>query len=86
MMNKMALANAAAVTVIILWIVCSALVAGLPAMMLDMSGHMLHVDMQAVGWALTPVGFVVGLVIWAVSAWVTGWLIAYFYNRFNREA
>lgn len=84
MMNKTALANAAAVTSIILWIICSALVATLPSMMMTMSGHMLHADMTSVGWTLAPIGFVVGLIIWAAIAWVTGWLIGFFYNRFNK--
>jgi len=86
-LNKQALANAAAVTAAVLWIVCSVLVAALPGMMSNMTGHMLHLNMEPHGWILTFTGFIFGLIIWCITAWITGWLVALFYNRFlGRDA
>jgi len=81
-LNIKAFANAAAVAAAILWVACSALVSALPGMMSNMTGHMLHLDMEPHGWVLTFTGFAFGLVIWTVAAWLTGWLLALFYNRF----
>ena len=82
-LNPIALANAAAATAIVLWLVCSFFVMTLPGSMMSMSGHMLHADMTAMGWTLTLSGFIFGLLIWAASCWFTGWLVATFYNRFT---
>lgn len=81
-LNSKAFANASAAASAVLWIVCSAFVAMLPGMMSNMTGHMLHFDMEPHGWTLTLTGFVFGLIIWCVAAWIAGWLMAFFYNRF----
>lgn len=85
-LNVSALANAAATTAAILWIMCSLLVVMLPGMMMSMTGHMVHLDMQAHSWVMTGLGFVFGLIIWIALAWVTGWLVATCYNRFSGES
>jgi len=84
-LNRKALANAAAVTAAVLWVICSMLVAGLPQLMMSMTGHMVHLDTQSFSWVMSIPGFLVGLVIWMVAAWATGWLIAVFYNRFSSQ-
>ena len=85
-LNVTAMANAAAATAAILWIVCSLLVVMLPGMMMSMAGHMVHLDMQAHSWVMSAYGFAFGLIIWVVLAWVTGWLVATCYNRFDSKA
>jgi len=77
--NKLALAFGG--TAIVVWVICSGLVALLSGPMLFMTGHMLHADMGNFGWTLTLGGFFVGLVCWAVWAGVTGWLVGWFYNH-----
>ena len=77
------LALASASTAVVLWIVCSVLVVLLPGMMMSMTGDMMHADMSQMSWTLNFVGFFVGLILWAVLAAATGWLIAIFYNRFS---
>ena len=85
-LNVNALANAAMVSAAIFWVVCSLLVVLVPSMMMTMTGHMLHLDMQAHSWLLTGYGFVIGLIIWTALAWVIGWMIGTFYNRFEDKA
>ncbi len=64
----------------LLWIICSALVAILPSPMMSITGHMLHANMQDLGWSLTWAGFFVGLVSWTICGTATGWLIARIYD------
>lgn len=80
-----ALALSSAVTFAVIWVLCSLLVALLPGMMMDMTGDMIHADMNQMSWSMNFGGFVVGLVIWSLLASATGWLIAIFYNRFCNE-
>lgn len=76
--NKLFAATAAAFAII--WVVCSALVALVPGQMMDMSGHMIHADVEMMSWTLTWGGFVVGLILWSLSAGITAWLIGTIYN------
>jgi 2TM family of unknown function (DUF5676) len=81
-LKPFALANAAAATAAVLWTFCSLFVMSMPKMMMDMTGHMLHADMTGQAWTMTTTGFVFGLILWAVTCWLTGWLLARFYNKF----
>lgn len=81
-LDPKALALASAATSTVLWIACSILVAFLPGMMMNMTGDMVHANMDQMSWSLNFVGFSVGLLIWATLFGLTGWLIAVFYNRF----
>jgi hypothetical protein len=69
----------------LLWIICSTLVAVLPSPMMAITGHMLHANMQQLGWTLTLAGFIVGLVSWTICGTATGWLIAKIYNRLSES-
>lgn len=82
-LNATAMANAAAATAAILWIVCSLLVVMLPGMMLSMTGHMVHLGMQSHSWVMSAYGFAYGFVIWVALAWITGWLLGTFYSKFG---
>lgn len=77
--NKLFLATA--VVFAILWIICSALVAVIPDMMLTATGYMVHVEFETFRWSLTGVGFAGGLVLWALVPGITVWLVAAAYNR-----
>ncbi len=72
---------AAALTSAILWIFCSLLVYLLPTAMMAMSGHMIHMDIAAMGWHLTLGSVLWGMVAWFVVALLFGWLMAVVYNR-----
>ena len=71
---------ACAISAALLWILCSVLVMIMPSMMLSISGDMLHMQLQDMGWHITMVGVVKGLFAWVVSAGVTGWLLSIIYN------
>lgn len=49
--------------------------------MIMMTGHMIHADLNTLGWTLSFSGFLAGLVAWAAIAGVSGWLIASIYNK-----
>lgn len=72
---------ACAISAVVLWIICSLLVMVMPAMMLSMSGDMLHMQLQDMEWHLTLTGALWGLVSWAVVAGFSGWLLVVIYNR-----
>ena len=59
---------ACSISAIVLWVICSVFVAAMPAMMMSMSGDMVHMQLQDMGWHLTLVGALWGLVAWAVVA------------------
>ena len=80
-LNALKFGMASAITAAILWLACSLLVMLIPAMMLSVSGEMVHMRLNEMGWHLTFTGVVVGLVAWSVSAGIAGWLLAAIYNR-----
>ncbi|WP_370239321.1 DUF5676 family membrane protein [Neptunomonas phycophila] len=59
---------ASAISASVLWIICSVLVMLLPSLMLSISGDMLHMQLNNMGWYLTVIGAVKGLVAWFVLA------------------
>jgi uncharacterized protein DUF5676 len=48
---------------------------------MEMTAHMIHVDLTHTSWILTWSGFLVGLFGWVIFAGVTGTLLAVIYNR-----
>jgi len=78
--NPINFSLACALSVSILWIVCSILVMAIPSIMLSMSGHMLHMELFRMGWNLTLLGVFTGLVGWFFTAGIGGWLLAIIYN------
>lgn len=72
---------AAAISFGIAWLICSLLVMLLPGMMMNMSGHMVHMDISQMGWHLTVGGVLLGLIVWMITAGFIGWLLAWIYNR-----
>jgi hypothetical protein len=49
--------------------------------MLQMTAHMIHVDLVDIRWTLTWSGFFVGLLGWVILAGITAALLAVIYNR-----
>jgi hypothetical protein len=49
--------------------------------MMAMSGDMVHMDAAGINWQMGFMGFLVGLFAWTLSAGITGWLIAFIYNK-----
>jgi hypothetical protein len=79
--NALKFGLACAISASVLWVICSLLVMALPSMMLSMSSDMLHMQLTDMGWHLTLIGAVKGLVAWFIAAGVAGWLLAATYNR-----
>ncbi len=77
--NKLFVATA--VVFAVLWIICSALVALLPGMVLAATGYMVHSELESFRWSLTGTGFIGGLILWSLIPGITIWLIAAAYNR-----
>lgn len=82
--NAFKFGMASAITAGVLWLICSALVMVMPAMMLSMSGNMLHMQLNEMGWHLSLIGVVQGLVAWIITAGIAGWLLAAIYNRLQK--
>ena len=80
-LNTNSFAIAWAFAFAILWVLCSAIVYLLPGLSLSLSGHMMHSDFSSTGWVLTWSGFIIGLIAWTICAGITGWLIAFIYNK-----
>ena len=72
---------AAAISIAILWIICSLIVWLSPSMSMEMAGHMVHSDLSQMQWQLSLSGIIIGLFIWSLFAGITGWLIAKLYNK-----
>jgi hypothetical protein len=77
--NKLFLATV--IVFAVLWVVCSALVAVAPDMMLAATGFMVHAEFETFRFSLTGAGFVGGLVLWSLIPGITVWLIVVAYNR-----
>lgn len=80
-LNANAFGLSAAATVAILWVLCSLIVVIMPGISMNMSGYMMHTDFTGMQWDMHITGFIGGLVIWAIFAYVFGWLLALIYNR-----
>ena len=81
MINSNKLIMASTLSAGLLWVICSVLVALLPQYMLQMTAHMIHVDLVGISWTLTWSGFFVGLLGWVILAGITAALLAVIYNR-----
>ena len=67
-LNAFKFGLACAISASVLWVICSFLVMVLPTMMLSMSGDMVHMQLTNMGWHLTVIGAVKGLVAWFITA------------------
>lgn len=83
--NPLNLALASAITAAVGWIICSLLVWMMPGPMMMTTDNMMHMEMSRLGWRLSPMGFVWGLVVWSLFAGIFAWLLATVYNLLSRE-
>jgi len=83
--NPVFFAIASGITAAILWLVCSLFVAMMPAMMMDMSGQMVHANLGGMNWSLSFGGVIAGLIGWAVFAAIFAWILAFLYNMLIKE-
>jgi hypothetical protein len=80
-LDALKLGIATAIVFALFWVVCSILVVLIPIAMMQMSGHMIHADLGAMGWSMHWTGFVIGLVLWSMISGLLVWAIAGIYNR-----
>lgn len=80
-LDAMKLGMATGVVFALIWGLCSLLVALMPVAMMQMSGHMIHMDLGGMAWTMTGVGFVLGLILWTVLPAILVWAVASVYNR-----
>ena len=78
--NTPKLANAAAITAAILFIVCWLLAAALPEVAAAATGHMLHINMDIIERELSPMGLIHGTLCWSIGAGAAAWLMGTSYN------
>jgi 2TM family of unknown function (DUF5676) len=81
MINTRKFSAACMLTTAILWIGCSALVVVMPETMWQMTGQMIHVELQQTSWSMSGPGFFSGLLCWSALAGLTGAVLAAIYNR-----
>ncbi len=83
--NPVAFGLASAAVAAIFWLLCSAIVGMMPGPMMNMSGHMVHANLEGMNWTLTFSGVLVGLIVWSLFAGLFGWALATIYNLLNKE-
>ena len=84
-LDSLKIGYATAIAFASVWLICSVLVWTMPSMMLGMSGHMVHADLSGMGWQMSPIGFLVGLLSWSIVAGGIASLIALVYNKLVQE-
>jgi len=82
-----AAANAAAVTVAVLYVVCRIAVSIFPDLAMSVTQAWFHgLELSKVsGWSLSMDSFILGLVTSVVSAWLVGYVFATAYNYFAKK-
>lgn len=80
-------ANAAAVTVAIIYVVCRVAVALFPDIVMTIAQSWFHgLEISKVsGWNLSLGSFILGLVTSTAGAWLAGYLFATVYNYFVKS-
>ena len=82
-LNAIKFGLAAAYAVAIIWVFCSLLVVMLPGMSMNMGGYMMHSDFSGMSWHMGVAGFVLGLILWSLTAGIFAWLMAAIYNALS---
>ncbi len=83
--NPLNFGLASAITMAVVWIICSLLVWTMPGAMMNTTGNMVHMDMNKFGWMLSPIGFFWGLIVWSIFAGIFAWLLAAIYNMLTKD-
>lgn len=84
-LNQMAWANASAVTVGVIYVVCAFLVATFPDGMKSVATSWFHgMDLNVLWTGAPRSNYVFGLLTAVGASWLTGWLFAWVYNKLAR--
>jgi hypothetical protein len=85
-LDKKVLANAFALATVVLWVICSAIVYLLPDFTLLITELWMHgMDMEVMGtWNLTFTNFIWGGLTLTVSAWITGYIFGWSWERVSK--
>jgi len=82
-LNRKASAFALALTTVLIWTVCSVLIWLIPQSMMNMGGDIMHTQSDQMMVSMNFGSYLVGLIVWAIGAAVTGWIWAHLYNHFG---
>lgn len=82
--DPMATANAAAVTIIVIYIVCAGAVLVAPDFAMGIAGSWFHgIDITKIAALnITLASFIWGLITSTIGTWLVGYLFALLYNKF----
>jgi len=86
-MKEQAFANAFAVTIAIVYVVCAGWVVVSRSSFMGLAGSWIHgVDMEALPYtAPTAAGLIFGFVTSVIAAWLAGYVLAWLYNQFAKK-
>ncbi|MBI1863923.1 hypothetical protein HYS03_01805 [Candidatus Woesebacteria bacterium] len=83
-LNEMALANAFAALGFIFYAACFVIITTAPDLYKSIAQSWFHgVDLSQI-WKGNQDNFLLGLITFTGSSWISGWLLAWFYNRFSK--
>jgi len=85
-MKEQAFANAFAVTIAIVYVVCAGWVVVSRSTFMGLAGSWIHgVNMESLPYtAPTAAGLVFGLITAVVASWVAGYIFAWLYKQFSK--
>ena len=86
-LEKQVLANAFCLATVSVWVLCSLLVALLPKFSMRVFSWWMHgMDVSVLGnWNLTWSNFLLGGLTLAFSAWVTGWIFGWAWEKASKK-
>jgi len=83
-LREMGLANAFGVLGAVYYLVCFTVASVAPQVYKAVAASWMHmIDLSGV-WKSAPSGFLLGIVSFTASAWISGWLLAKVYNSFAK--
>ncbi len=83
--NSVSFGAASAITMAILWVLCSFMVFVMPGSMMNITGTMVHANLSETTWTLTFGGFLTGLICWVLIAGIFGWALSFIYNLLTKK-
>ena len=86
-LNKLTLANTFALATAKLWLLCSIFVVLFPDISLTITQWWMHgMSMKVMGsWNLNLTNFLLGGITIVISAWITGWIFAWSWEKVNKK-
>lgn len=81
--NSVRFGLAFAIAAAVVWLVCALFVFSMPGPSMMMSRHMMHSDMGNWNWTFSLAGAFAGTLLWAIFAFLFGWIVAVVYNALS---